>query len=211
VSGFNLVPEPYRQQRVLRRHLRCWAAASLLLLGVIAVAGIQRISAEQRLQHLQDTLRRREALRAQVEQECTAVQRERDALVARAEALIALRREHPLPAQLLQLANAAPDGVVLTRIEGRTPGTRHTAKADRPSAAAATGKAGLREPQHTEALRLEIDGYAIDHQELMRLIRAMQGIEHWRHVSTVRVSREPLATGSALAFQLWCEAAENAP
>ena len=86
----------------------------------------------------------------------------------------------------------------------------------RPGASPAPSAERSGKGRHEESASLLVDmcGYAVDHDELTRLIDVLQsaaGGPRWEQVELLRAAREPYRGGEALAFHLECRQAEDAP
>jgi hypothetical protein len=216
----NLLPESCHnaRQRAIRRN--AWTgivvAAGLLVLGSWPAVRatnrtITRLNGELGGVQVKQSELERQSLRAAIV---------RGGLLAQGRALMALRQSHPLPARLLQLAELTPSGVVFTEISGVALQRELESAPARPTpqAPAKTGKKNARpKPQTAFAaqpkapLVVQMTGFAVDHDELTRLIDALENVPQWGQVTLVRATQEPYGNGLAVAFQLECRPAEAQP
>ncbi len=137
----------------------------------------------------------------------------RNKLAERARALTALHQEQTLPGQLLTLTSLAPEGVVLTEIRTPSPGdTRRPARSPAEASRAGTQKTATRDTTPIRnPVTVQMRGCAVNHDELTRLIDALQNVPRWEQVELLRTAREPYRTGVALTFHLECRRMEGAP
>jgi hypothetical protein len=224
----NLLPESCHnaRQRAIRRN--AWTgiviAAALLVLGSWPAVratnrSISRLSGELGSVQAKQSELERQSLRAAIV---------RSNLLAQGRALTALRQSHPLSARLLQLTELTPSGVVFTEIQGvapqrelepapARPAPQMPAKTANPSASLRAGKQAPPKLQTVLAgqdkapLVVQMTGFAVDHDELTRLIDALEKVPQWGQVKLVRATREPYGNGIALAFQLECRQTEPQP
>jgi hypothetical protein len=54
-------------------------------------------------------------------------------------------------------------------------------------------------------------GYALDHSSLLRTVNVLQALPGWEHVELIRATAEPFRTGTAVSFELACQAREDQP
>lgn len=203
MSAFaNLVPAAclQRQARGKRRNVwLCAALGGLFLLTAFWALGAHRAAAVERLGRERDDAQARfEAL----ERALTGSLAKRDELAASFEQLSALRHPQPWSRRLAALTRHAPPRVVLTALTSEAKPTRA------PRGPAATTDAhGQR---NAIPSTVTVRGMALDHEALIRLIRAMERIEDFADVELVRASREPYRNDFAIAFELSCLVQEEA-
>lgn len=214
ICAVNLLPESCHaaRHRLVRRN--AWSVV-VLCAGVLVFGTWIALRATDRSVHRLN--REHESLQAkqsELDRQLTLAIRSRNELAQRARALTALRQELALPQQLLTLAREAPEGVVLMEIQSLVQaGDRSLASPPTTSPRAGSGTAGAQALQRPggrgpEPPVVQMTGYAVDHDQLTRLIEALQRIEHWEQIELLRVNREPYLGGMALAFRLECRQAE---
>lgn len=150
---------------------------------------------------------------AELDRQLTLATMVRNDLAERGRVLCILRQEQLLPEQLLTLTQQVPDGVVFTEIAaepalGSARPSRPRAGASRANPAETTAKAPRPE---SSSLLVRLRGYAIDHNELTRLIDVLQRVPRWEQAELLRAAREPYGDGEVLAFQLECQPVEGIP
>ncbi|GAF79460.1 unnamed protein product, partial [marine sediment metagenome] len=154
--------------------------------------------------------------RSELDRQLILATKIRNDLAGRGRALSALRQAHPLPAHLLALTRQAPDGVVFTELRGQPAGdsrqpvqfrakTARLPPANTPNQeAAAPAESIAATSERPPPLVVQMSGYAVDHDELMRLISALQRLPLWEQVVLLSATREPNDNGEVLAFRLEC-------
>jgi Tfp pilus assembly protein PilN len=209
----NLLPESCHNARRRARRRNAWTGI-LLSAGLLVIGTWAALSAADRaIQRLTREIAGLQARQSELDRQSTLAARLRNDLAQQGRALAALRQEHLLPGQLLTLAREAPGGIVLTEIRTQSAGRPRPAIPVRPQTARASTvrpqRAGLGDQGAAGAV--QVNGYAIDHDELTRLIGTIQRIPQWEQVELLRAGREPYRSGMALAFQLECHPREVAP
>jgi hypothetical protein len=213
----NLLPESCHNARRRARRRNVWTiftlSAGLLVIG----AWVALCATDRTLSDLNGQFAIAECKQAELERRLTLATKLRDDLVQRARTLAALRQEQPLPAQLLMLTRQAPTGVVFTEISAVTAASGRSAA--RPFSTRARvvrhGQSGSHPaPPHgpsvtSEPLVVRMSGYAVDHDQLARLIHVLQRVPQWERVELLAAAREPYRTGMALAFELECGSPET--
>ena len=201
MRSVNLVPVSCLDTHRRRRRARSWLGAGFVVF-VLAVSGAVRYAVTcGAVDSIQARLNEVQAEQADLALQLTAIESQRDALLARAQSLAHMRKTHPLPRQLLQIAANAPDGVVLTELSASP---RHEAR--RPAEDAADEDTGADEPPP-----LTVGGYAASHADLNALIAVFETIAPWQRVNLVRAVREPFESGTAIAFEIQCGPREGTP
>ena len=209
----NLLPESCHnaRRRAVRRSV--WvvvATAASMLLVCAWVMGRATNYALLRLERELDSVQVRQS---ELGRQLTLATVTRNDLARRARALLALRQEQAVPEQLLTLTSRAPNGVVLTEI--RAAPAAETGRSARSRAAAPSAEIGAEGPhEKPPSLLVHMSGYALEHDELTRLIDILQSADvgrRWEQVELLRAAREPYRGDEALAFRLECRQAEGAP
>lgn len=212
-ATLDLLPESCHsaRRRMVRRN--AWTVvvtiAGLLLAGAWLALRVSDRVIEQSNRELGAV----QVRQSELDRQLTLATVARNDLAERGRVLSTLRQEQLLPEQLLALSAQAPDGVVLTEI-GAEPAlgprrrSRRQAGASRVGAVEATGD-GPR--QESSSLAVRMRGYAVDHNELTRLIDVLQRVPQWERVELLRAAREPYRDGEALGFQLECQPMEGIP
>lgn len=206
----NLLPESchHARRRAFRRNV--WTAL-LLSAGLLAVGSWAVLRAtDQAILRLIREFDSVQMKQSELDRHLTLAARLRNELVEQARALSALRQEQPLPAQLLALTDRAPDGVVLTEIRSAPPvAAERPARRPSNTSRAAPTKPSRRAARHEQpALLVHMSGYALDHDELARLIDVLKAVPDWERVELLRATREPYGDGVGLAFRLECRQRE---
>jgi hypothetical protein len=211
ICTVNLLPESCRnaQRRALRRN--AWFGVGLVAGVLVVGAWIALHASDRAILRFRRELAGLQARQSDLDRRLTLALQRRNRLADRGRALAALQQEEHFPGQLLNLSRLAPDGVVLTEIVARPPGAGWApagrgAEAQRGVGPGATARSAGQDP-----LAVQMRGFAIDHDELERLIEALQQIPHWENVKLLRAAREPYQTGMALAFSLECRPEESEP
>jgi hypothetical protein len=217
VYAVNLLPEACHnaRRRAVRRN--GWTVVGLTAGLLVVGAWIALGATNHVILGLHRQLVAEEAKHAELDRQLMVATTHRDQLVKRAQALAALRQQHydcpRIPEQLLALARLAPDGVVFTDISGTR--TSRNAEGPAPSArprsatpvtgspAAEPAKAARARPG-AEPLSVRLSGYALDHQQLARLIEALRQVPQWEEPELLRAAREPYHRSEALAFRIEC-------
>lgn len=204
MQSLNLVPADRLEGWVRRRRLVFWMSVCLVAAIVVVIVGAQRWAAGYAIEKLRDRVTTMRARKVDAERTLVLASGAHTELLARAEAVVALRQTHVLPRQLTTLSRVAPPGVVFTRIESK-----------RMRGAPLRGREGRGAiPKPSGAARgavAEMDGYAVSHDELDHLINELQTIPCWEQVRLLRAAREPYQAGEAIAFKLVCTPAEQTP
>ena len=200
----NLLPEACHDARRRIRHRSVWtiivAGSLVLLVGIWVVLGASDRAIVRQGQELGAV----QMVQSELDRQLTLATITRNELVEKGRALLALRQEQELPAQLLALSNQTPAGVVLTQISTETrSGMRPPMGGGRKSVKSDTGGIGTGV--------VFMNGYAVNHDQLTRLIAVLRRIPRWSRVELVRATREPYQRGEALAFRLECRQMENTP
>ena len=197
MSAFmNLVPDACLQRQARGKRRNVWLGAGLscvVLLLAFWALGAHRAAAAERLGHTLDDARARLET---MEQALTSGLAKRDALTASFDQLSALRHPQPWSRRLAALTRRAPPRVVLTALTSEAKPTR-----------APRGQAGTTDAhgqRNAIPSTVTVRGMALDHEALIRLIRAMERIEDFADVELVRASREPYRNDFAIAFELSC-------
>ena len=200
----NLLPEACHDARRRIRHRSVWvivlSGAAVLLAGTWLVLGATGRAIVRQGQELGAV----QIVQSELDRQLTLATITRNELVEQGRALLALRQDQELPEQLLALSNQAPEGVVFTEINtGSRAGKRPPiGRAIRNEASAAETGAGT---------AVSMRGYAVDHDQLTRLIAVLRRIPSWSKVELIRATREPYRGGNALAFHLECRQMEDTP
>jgi hypothetical protein len=214
----NLLPESCHNacRRTLRRN--AWTV-TLLSVGLLLIGTWVALGATNRtIRRLNHEFANVQIRQSELDRQLTLAIKLRNALAQRARTLAALRQEQPLPEQLLVLTRQAPRGVVFTEILTRPVGSARTSSRS-PSRAFPGPPSRASRPEPLKAtpndlppsggpLVVQMSGYAVDQDELTRLIDILQRVPQWERVELLRAAREPYRTGVALAFQLECRPAE---
>ena len=212
----NLLPDSCHnaRRRAVRRN--AWTAVVTAAGALLVCAWLVTHATDHALARLDGELGGVRARQSQLDRQLTLATITRNDLARRARALLALRQEQAVPGQLLALSSRAPGGVLFTEIRGETVVDAERFSRYRPGAPPAPSAERCGKGRHEESPSLLVDmcGYAIDHDELTRLIDVLQsaaGGPRWEQVELLRAAREPYRGGEALAFQLECRQAEDAP
>jgi hypothetical protein len=204
----NLLPDSchYVWRRTRRR--KVWTAVALLAALVVGGAWTALRAADQALLRLDRELARVQVEQAELDRQLMLAAKLRNDLANRGRALSALRHRQPLPEQLLTLSRLAPAGVVLTEIRAQPAG--EVREPVQPSSSGNTrSPAGNRSPEsRPRPLLVQFSGYAINHDELARLVAVLQQVPQWEQVELLRAARQPYGSGEALAFELKCRQPE---
>jgi len=212
----NLLPESCHNAHVRAVHRNVWTgilvSAGLLVVGT----WVALRASDHALGRLGRELNGLQLKQSELDRQSTLATRIRNDLVSQGRALCALRQEHALPAQLLQLARTAPAGIVLTQISTNGSGRAGPPGGTQPNLlrppAASTGRPQTATAATERTGRVaSMRGYAVNHDELTRLIEALQHISQWNRVELLRAAREPYRASTALAFQLECRPPEIVP
>jgi len=209
-TSVNLLPESCHnaRRRVVRRNT--WTAVALCAALLVLGTWMALHATNRAMLQLDRDFATAQGKQAELGRQLALATNVRNGLAQRARALSILRQDQRLPQQLLTLAQQAPDGVVFTEILAEPAGRPRLLT--RPPARALSPAAG--EPQKDRAhdkpapLVVRMAGYAVNHDELTRLIDALQHIPRWERVELLRAARKPYRTGVALAFRLECWPAE---
>jgi Tfp pilus assembly protein PilN len=211
--ALDLLPESCHSTRRRLARRNAWSVvltfAGLLLAGAWLVL---RVS-----DHVIDRSNRELAAiqirQSELDRQLTLATMARNDLAERARVLSTLRQEQLLPQQLLTLSQQLPDGVVFTEIAAEPalrPGRFSPYRPAAPPANAPETTANDPSPQPVPLL-VRLRGYAVEHNDLTRLIDVLQRVPRWEHVELLRAAREPYGDGEALAFQLECLPLEGLP
>ena len=210
IYSVNLLPDSCHNLR--RRAVRrtAWTI-------VLAWAGLLTTGSWIGLQAVNHTLTRLERQLGGIQVKQTELDRqlvfacvERNSLVERARALAALRQDPDtdgLPERLYRLSRLAPEGIVLTELRSQ-PAELVERSAPPPSAPGAGAAPAVQ--RSSRSLNVQITGFARDHNELTRLIDAIEHIASWERVDLERAAIEPFQGGTALSFRLDCRGREEA-
>ena len=212
----NLLPESCHnaRQRAVRRNR--WTVTVLSAALLVVGAWIALGATHQAILGLHRQLVTEQARHAELDRRLLLATRNRDSLVQRANALVGLRQQQCdrpfLPEQLVSLAQLAPEGVVFEEISGApvTHPNEGPARPTHPPGAnpdAPTPQSPgpvLAVQIKPEALVVRLSGFALDHQQLARLIEALRHVPQWDDVELLRAAREPYLQSEALAFRLEC-------
>ncbi len=212
----NLLPESCHNARRRARRRNAWSVA-VVSAGLLVVGTWVAFRATDRtLLWLNRQLASAQSKQCELDRQLTLATRLRNDLTRRARTLAALRQEHLLPEQLLTLTRQAPAGVVFTEITAHPATGARTAA--RPGSRAFRAVGSRWSPprstvSHDQSaangpLIVQMSGYAVDHDQLTRLIGVLQRVPQWEQVELLGAAREPYRTGTALAFQLECRPAE---
>lgn len=203
----NLVPLVHREQRARQRRRRAWLSVCVVLAVLSCAAWSVRHTADVALERRNQAGERLEQQRAEVQQRLVAAAARRTALLAQLDSVTGVRRQQPWPRRLLTLAREVPAGVLLTSLTiapaGEAPGTRAGSAARTPAS-----RAGEAVPPGSQDVRLQ--GYAVDHRELIEFLSLLQQLPGWAKVELVRAAAEPVGRGTAVAFELACRTQEDA-
>jgi len=195
----NLLPESCHnaRRRLVRRN--AWTAVAACAFILLAGTWVALRAAGHAIDGLGDELAAVQATQVELERQLVLAATARNGLADQSRGLETLRHEQPLPRQLLAVAQRAPEGIVLTEIlaDSDTGGGWNNARLVAPII---TSQAAS-EPR---PLTVRISGYAVDHEELTRLIAALKDERRWEQVELLRAAREPYRQGEALAFRLEC-------
>jgi len=199
------------RRRTVRRN--AWTVlvtiAGLLLVGAWLVL---RVS-DRVIERSNRDLAAVQVRQSELDRQLTLATMVRNNFAERARVLCTLRQEQLLPQQWLTLTQQLPDGVVFTEISAEP--LRGLRRPSRPRAGAASTNppesTANAPPQQPASLLIRLRGYAVDHNELTRLIDVLQRVPRWEQVELLRAAREPYADGEALAFQLECQPVEGLP
>ncbi len=207
--GVNLVPLAQLERRARQRRRQVW----LTVCGVLALLGGAAWAVEHTAQAALDrrmrAVERLDRHRAEVQQRLAALATRRAALLARLESVTGVRRSQPWPGRLVALTRAAPAGVFLTSLTINPPGV---AAGDRRAPAAKGGAASRPTETMAEGVQdVRLQGYAMDHAELIQFLTRLQDLPGWVKVELVRATAEPVGQGTAVGFELACRTKEERP
>jgi hypothetical protein len=212
----NLLPEccHHAQRRAVRRN--AWTVVATAGCVLLLCAWVASSATSSELARLDGELGAVYVRQSELDRQLALATIMRNQLIQRGRALLALQQQQAVPEQLLTLSSRAPAGVILTEIRAAPAAEKERAARHRPASSpvpsAKTGAEDLREG--SPALVVHICGYALEHDDLTRLIDVLQSAEdgwRWRQVELLRAAREPYRNGEALAFQLECQQPEGAP
>jgi Tfp pilus assembly protein PilN len=205
-ASVNLVPQACRiaRQRIVRRNR--WGAVSLTCALAAASGAFVRYSSSAALEQAGARLTHLQARQADLDRQLAVHLRSRAALLDRARSLSTLRQSLSVPEQLVALAAAAPNGVVLTELRAEAAPPPATAKPPPPATSAQPRAArAASQPIATPTRRIGLNGLALDHERLTQLMESIRRVPLWQNVELLRAAREPLPGGHAIAFRLECQ------
>ena len=204
----NLLPDSCHNVRRRTMRRKVWTAVALSAALLVAGAWAALRAVDQALLRLDRELGRVQVEQSELDRQLMLAAKLRNDLAARGRALSALRHRQPLPEQLLTLSRLAPAGVVLTEIRAQPAG--EVREPIQPSSSGNTrSPAANPSPESTpRPLLVQFSGYALDHDELARLVAVLQQVPQWEHVELLRATRQPYGSGEALAFELKCRQLE---
>jgi hypothetical protein len=213
ICAVDLLPESCHnvRQRIRRRNV--WVVVLTIAGLLLAGAWLILCVSDHVIGRSQRELEVLQARQSELNRQLTLATITRNRLAEQGRALSALRHEQPLPQQLLLLSEQAPSGVVFGEIStAAAPGPGRSSRPRSRSAQPAPVQTPATENQPTQPAQIvRMRGYAIDHNELTRLIDVLQHVPQWQQVELLRAAREPYGSTQALAFQIECRPAEDAP
>jgi Tfp pilus assembly protein PilN len=225
----NLVPLDCLHARARGKRRNGWAIVTLgaaaFLLTVWIVSGTASRAVERVGQRLADAQARQLALN----RELADTHQRRAQLVDRLRLLCGLQQPQPWPQRLTTLVRESPPGIVLTEVIAANRDPRLRGKSFRPPQLRSPAGAGRREarlpPARAErgtaaarpdasgwhGLDVQLAGVATTHDELTRLIQALQHNEGWSHMELTRAGRQPFLNGLAVGFEIAGQVSDAVP
>jgi len=215
----NLLPAACAFVRVRSRRLRGWCAAGALSVLIFAGAWLFRVGAGRAADRMSERVVYLETRQADVQRHLALVFRDRNQILNRVRHLAALNQEEPLPAQLVELARAIPEGVFLTEFQGRSTAQASATLAPSPAAAAPPGaKAPARpaknappRPDPVPVRTATVSGYALTHADVTQMIELIRRVHAFDRVELQKSSAERFRDVDAIAFRIECQQTEGAP
>lgn len=196
----NLLPAAFVQRRRLRQRRRAWIAMCITL---AASQGVIALVVSQRGREVGQYRAQAAKLNAALKQE----KAERDMLRAKADVIARdtalaerLREKHCWSRWLGNLSLMVPGHVMLTNVE------TDPAQFGGNESVAANVARGVNAPAKANNPRLvRLRGAAARHEDLMALVKAMNGLTWFHSVQLEEAKREKIAEHEAIGFALACD------
>lgn len=211
----NLIPGARVHARIRNRRRRLWLVTCGLAVVLLATGwGVERTASES-VTRLSESVKGLEAQRAEVQRRLVLESTQRTQLLAQLETIGAATRPQPWPRRMLELMQAAPEGIQLTSLNVEPSVPDNTRRAAPPPGAAPALASGANTAAAggaaVEKRAVRLEGLAADHGALIQFLHQMQGLPGWERVELVRAKQESHADGTAVAFELDCCTREDQP
>ena len=201
----NMVPQASLQAQARAHRLVRWIAACVLAALLLTAGWVVQYTATAGLAELDDRLSDLGVQRIKADAHLVSAKRRRAELAQQLQIVAATRRPQPWARRLANLTEAAPDGVLITRISIDTPAPlterKESKKPREPNekqpapAISDTGNAR----QH-----VRIEGHALDHGTLIQLVNSIERIPEWQDVELIRATQQRCGAALVIAFELAC-------
>lgn len=205
----NLVPDDCLHRRARRKRISGWVSAGTVAAIVLLTLSARASWTASALDDLREEIAQTQRERSDVERRYASALKRCTELLRRARALTAPSASQQITAALVELAERAPDGIVLTNLTVEPAAPR---RALQTVVRSVTAEAQQEEPADQEANRtVHMHGFALGHDELRDLTKALEDSRVWVRVTIERAANEPYRAGRALAFHLQCRWQEQQP
>lgn len=209
----NLVPALRSSARARTRRRGAWITVCAAVSVLLGIGWGTHLVACQALARLSQHVRALELRRTTLETRLSEANRARTELLDKLELIAGARRPQPWARRLLDLVQAAPDGVFLTslNVAATSAADPNAGRTNRTARKEGTPPDASAPAPRTEEQTVRLAGYALDHAALLQFVDALRAVPAWRNADLVRANREPYGSGLAVAFQLDCRLPEDAP
>jgi Tfp pilus assembly protein PilN len=196
----NLLPAVFVQRRCKRRRRRAWVT---LWIALVAAQGVTALTVRERTRDVRGYRAQAVKLNALLKQEKAT----RDSLRAKAD-LIArdtalakrLQEKHYWSRWLGSLSLMVPQRVMLTAVETGPP------QFDAAQSVGLAVSPGAKQRSTGDGIRLfRLRGSAAQHEDLMALLKALNGVKWFRSVRLEEAKRQKVANREAIGFALACD------
>lgn len=201
MNHVNLVPVDRLRSSSRRRRRNAWAVAVALGAVCAVIPGIARLRTERAVALLHAKLTEVLSQQIDLNRRLTAARGERTDRAEELKGLLALRRRTDWSGWLAHLSERAPEGVVLTEFLA-DPSVQLAVRARNSALGGRTQKPA---DGNNTAVIARLAGFAQDHEELAKLMKALENVPDCGGVELTNATRQPYRNGFAVAFQLECQ------
>lgn len=208
--GVNLIPSGVLRTRQRSSRIRRWAVAAAIAAALGAVPVLVEVRQHARLAKLAERKEAATAELAEVRAKLQTVSASRRQLHDGIERANTLRTRRPWAGLLIRMVECLPDEVWLTSLATETPqdlGSSSPRKSRRQKAAPRPAARDADSPAVVTlagARRLNLHGFAVDHEQLYEFMARLKGSETFGGVELVKAGKEPVLRSQGVCFELTC-------